>query len=315
VVLRVRNTFSVALATVAAFGFVAQTAVAVPTPVGPVEDEIIQPEPTESEVCPLPDDATINAALSLLGEFEISDGDECAIEAASCPAHSPLTEEGKKILLALEKAFNGAQAGSTSDTSFVTFQDPQAGQKKDEFNYYDIPYGPDGRPDINHIWELLHKAYGLPYVKGKIHPSLAYYVNCDNYAWGGWFNNNCKHMSAIIVAGLQSRGVYCGQAAMRNHVCGEFYAKPPPQFAGKCTGWWIIDWYGKLRPVTNEQLVLLNGHLVAPPVWGISPKAPKLTICPGYGLEDAPKDPTGGEKPGGTTPPKVPPAPTKKPRR
>lgn len=324
VVFNVRHPFNIALASVVAGCFVFNTAVAVPSPVGPVDDETSQSQPSslpvswlapeDTSVCPLPDDATLNAAMSFLGQLEIPEFEECVAEAASCPATSPLTDDGKKILIAMEEAFSNARVGGRSDSSFVSFQDPHVGQTKDEFNYFDIPYGPDGRPDINVIWELLHKAYGLPYIKGKVHPTLAYYINCDNYAWGGWLNNNCKHMSAVVVAGLQSRGVYCGQAAMRAHVCGEFYSKPPPR--SKCSGWWIIDWYGNIREAgRNEQLVLYNGHLVAPPVWGISPRAPKLVICPGYGLEDAPKDPNGDQKPGVTVQPKDPPLPSKRPRR
>jgi hypothetical protein len=324
VVFNVRHSFNLALVSVIAVGFVVNVAVAAPAPVGPVDEETSQSQsrsvpvngsgPEETSVCPLPTDATINAAMSLLGQLEVPEFEECVAEASSCPATSPLTEEGKKILIAMEDAFSHARVGGGSDSSFVSFQDPQVGQTKDEFNYFDIPYGPDGRPDMNVIWELLHKAYGLPYIKGKVHPSLAYYINCDNYAWGGWLNNNCKHMSAIVVAGLQSRGVYCGQAAMRAHVCGEFYSKPPP--GSRCSGWWIIDWYGNIRPAgPNEQLVLYNGQLVAPPVWGISPRAPKLVICPGYGLKDAPKDPTGAQKPGGAVQPKVPPAPSERQRR
>ena len=324
VVLRLRRAFILLLA-VSALGVAMRSAVAVPSPVGPVDEAISQPtyaspveampttEPADDySSCSLPDDASINAAMSLFGEIQLPEPEECSAETLSCPATNPLTEEGKKILLALEAAFSNAQSFGGDGTSFVTFQGPQPRQKKDEFNYYDIPYK-NGQPDMDVVWELLHKAYGLPYIKGKVNPALAYYMYCNFYAWGGWFNNNCKHMSAIVVAALQARGVYCGQNSVPQHVCAMFYSKPPPGV--KCSGWWVIDWYGKLRPAgPGDKLTLLNGQMVPHPVWGISPKAPKMIICPGYGLEDKPKDPS-QEKPGGVTPPKVPPAPTKKPRR
>lgn len=278
----------------------------------PVDDEFTSVVDTQS-TCTPPSDAEINAAMSLFGELPLPDPQACSAEALACPATDPLTEEGKKMLMALEKAFSNAQTFSGDGHAFITWQDGEQGQAGDEFNYYDIPYK-DGKPDIDVIWEILHKAYGLPYVKGKVHPSLAYYVFCNNYAWGGWFNNNCKHMSAIVVAGMQSRGIYCGQNSVPAHVCAIFYSKPPP--GATCSGWWVLDWYGQIRPAgLKDKLTLLNGQLVAHPVWGISPRAPQLTICPGYGLVDDPKDPKQQVKPGGTIQPKVPPAPGKKPRR
>lgn len=270
------------------------------------------PPSQDTSVCALPDDAAINSAISLFADVELPQPEACSAEALSCPATNPLTAEGKKILLALEAAFSTAQSFGGTGSTFVSFQDPQGRQKKQEFNYYDIPYK-NGRPDMDVVWELLHKAYGLPYIKGKVHPTLTYYMYCNFYSWGGWFNNNCKHMSAVVVAALQARGVYCGQNSVPAHVCAMFYAKPP---AGeRCSGWWVIDWYGKLRPAgPGDKLTLLNGQMVPHPVWGISPKAPKLVICPGYGLEDKPKAPP-EVKPGGSIQPKVPPAPAKKPRK
>ncbi len=332
VVLHVRHAFNLFLASTFFAGFVVHGAVAVPAPRVPVENQMRQvpsvigvgissdvaqgsdPVSDDNAVCPLPDDAAINSAMSLFGGLELPEEEECSVDALSCPATDPLTEEGKKILLSIEAAFRNADEQGGSDLRFVSFQDPQPGQKKDEFNYYDIPYGPDGRPDMEVVWELLHKAYGLTYIKGKVNPALAYYMYCNFYAWGGWFNNNCKHMSAIVVAALQARGVYCGQNSVPKHVCAMFYSKPPPGL--QCSGWWVIDWYGKLRPAgPGDKLTLLNGQMVPHPVWGISPKAPKLVICPGYGLVDKPKDPSQEQKPGETAQPKVPPAPGKKTRR
>lgn len=329
VVLRFRHTFQSFLA-LAAVGFAVQSAVAVPSPIGPLDGPYeSQPEDgsnrpvngaassqtpavNDYSSCTLPDDATINAAMRLFGELEMPEPEECSAETLSCPANDPLTEEGKKILLALEAAFTNAQALAGSGSSFVTFQDPQAKQKKDEFNYYDIPYK-NGKPDMDVVWELLHKAYGLPYIKGKVHPALDYYISCNHYAWGGWFNNNCKHMSAVVVAGLQARGVYCGQSSVPGHVCAAFYSKPPPGEA--CDGWWVLDWGGKIRRAgRGDKLTTLDGQMVPHPVWGISPRAPKLTICPGYGTVDAPKEPSPDQRPGESTQPKVPSAPTKKPR-
>jgi hypothetical protein len=277
-----------------------------PTAAAPVEiTEAPVTLPVENETCSLPSDATINSAMDLFGSIDLGQPEECSFEGLSCPAEDPLTPEGKKILLALEAAFSGAQTFAGGDTAFVSFQDTKPGPKKPEFNYYDIPYK-NGQPDMDVVWELLHKAYGLPYTKGKVHPTLSYYMYCNFYSWGGWFNNNCKHMSAVVVAGLQARGIYCGQNSVPKHVCAMFYAKPPP--GERCGGWWVIDWYGKIRPAgPGDKLTLLNGQMVPHPVYGISPNAPKIVICPGYGLEDAPKKPADG---GATTRPVQPKVPT-----